>query len=171
MKSLDLIAAEKAEAEKKLQERKAQGEEFQKTLDIAAKGEHLPEDFEPVETPDNRMFSQDEVNKIVRDRLAKEKAKYGEAAAAMAEKLAGYESDIAKREEKLVAAELRFQIIRTLYEQGFDTDEATIQLVTGTSIEDSMKKIEELSLLTQNRKPRPKGDPDILREVMGLHNF
>ena len=161
MKNLDVIAEEERAAEAKAEALENEANNYRQMFETAAKGENLPDDFEPVSEAEGRMFSQDELNNILRGRLAKEREKYTTAAAAMSEKISGYETNLAERSRILSEAELRFKAERELSRLGIDPRDETIKLVIGKDQDETFENIRNLSHFQS-----PGLDP--LRKAMGL---
>jgi len=178
MRSLDLVEEQEVIAAKQAQEAVTANQQLREELTAVINGEHLPDDYEAVTAENGRMLSQEDVNNIVRDRLAKAKSKYAEATEDVAKKLSGYEATLTEREQKLKADEYRFEVLRKLYDYGFDADEATLKLVMSDSMsmEETLEKIHRLGAYVRP-EPRdmhkisdvPKKD-GLLRRIMGLHD-
>ncbi|MCC8123633.1 MAG: hypothetical protein LIO58_08845 [Oscillospiraceae bacterium] len=170
MISSDIKNEERAKIEAEKEERDQQS---QQTLDEAKADDYLPEDFEAVEAAGGRTFSQEEVNKIVGDRLTKLKEQYKQAAAEMAERLTGAESALLAREQELADREKRFYAAQLLYEEGYDAtyDEGLLYLIIGKDPAETRQKFDNfLQYTEQQPEPRNFGNSkkDVLRGTMGL---
>lgn len=168
MKSLDLMENKTAKEEAHEQEKQEQ----RQTLIEAEAGEHLSEDFETVEAEPGRTFTQEELDRIIRERLAKVKEQYRQANAEMVNRLTEIESNLTEREVQLQEAKNRFSAERLMYESGYDPrDERILNLILGNTPEETEENFEGLQALISNPpEPRKIGDKkDVIREVMGLN--
>jgi len=178
MENLDAMKERLDREAAEAQARKQETKDFYETLSTAAKGENLPDDFEPVSEAEGRVFTQDQVNDIVRGRLAKEREKYGTAAAALSEKVTEYESSLVEREQRLKASENRYEAKKMLAERGLLTDhdmlnDTILDIVIGGDVEETTSNIFTLQLYMQAPKEFPVENQSIdpVRIAMGLEKM
>lgn len=135
----------------------------EKTADC---GINTPETVDtPTATEQERTFTQDDLNHIVGERLAKEKAKY--------------EAAIAEREQNLAQRELLFQAQQKLDSLGYSHD--LLQALNMSDAETFEKSISIVEKVFGNLKNRPQivlgakpgvgtkpPGKDVIRSIMGL---
>lgn len=90
-----------------------------------------------------RTFTQDDVNRIVQDRLAKEKNKSNE-------ELQRKEQELAEREKELTRKEFTLNAKRELAERGFSED--MLEALNTTSEEAFKKSLDTIDKLLESRK-------------------
>lgn len=103
---------------------------------------------------EERTFTQDDVNKIVQERLAKEKAKY--------------DADFAKRDTELQARELRLKAREVLGEKGLP-----VELLDALNISSQEAFEQSLAIIEKNMsQPKPEPAPAHTMTVStgGSHN-
>lgn len=97
--------------------------------------------------PQERYFSQAEVEKFVKKRLERDRATRGKAAS---EELAEKEKAFAEREQAFTARESRLSCMEYCYQKGYDLD--LVDILDTSDTEMFAKKAEKLSTLKMGRQ-------------------
>ena len=126
-----------------------------------------------------RTFTQEDVNRIVGERLAKEKAKGDAASAEREQQLAEREKQLANREalydlkDRLKEMGLPAELLPVLNVQDKDALDKALEALNAYIAEKSKsnKEYKVVPLPLPKGEPYEKGNPDAkLREAMGLHS-
>ena len=171
MKNLDQVQEENEAAAAAAKQREQAKEETRQTLNAAANGDHLADDFEPVAADEGRMFTQGELNKILSERLRKEREKYSGKTTELAAKLSGIEAELTARERALERGTLKHEAKKALESYGMITDNTILETVLGVDVEETLDKIDQLAKMVGKTPGGGKSryiEPDRTREAFGL---